>query len=350
MNVHQYSCGISFFSVTGLVIMKNSMVHSVESNATKALFVFIVLAACGCGGRNPGTVQDFRDYLRTSDAPSADALVATFFEVGLGDAILLEFPDGHTLMIDAGMGWHADFILNYLEARGIAQIDGMLLTHPHIDHYGGMLTLLKRIKVNQFFDNGLADKRPEYRELLNLLREKGIPRRVLRRGDNLNSLAGTGTEIEVLYPDEKALTLRSSPNTASIVLRISHGQTVFLLTGDTEKDEEQRLLEMEQNKLAATVLKLGHHGSMFTGTLAFLQRVNPEVAIAQGTQLLGIPPFYARPSYHIRSTLRRMNVPLLTTEHEGTIQVISDGQSMRWRTMVRSIEEAELKARPAALP
>ena len=92
-------------------------------------FVLVV----GCAGRHPASVSDFRDFLRVRGPVTEPALVATFFEVGLGDAILLEFPSGSTLLVDAGVGWYAGFILNYLEARGIEKLDGLLLTHGNAD-------------------------------------------------------------------------------------------------------------------------------------------------------------------------------------------------------------------------
>jgi competence protein ComEC len=300
-----------------------------------------VLTAFGCCSRFPVSVQDFRDFLHINQTPAGGHLVLTFFVVGLGDAVLLEFPGGRTLLVDAGVGWDVDTIVNYLEARGIRHLDGMLLTHPHYDHYGGLESVTNRVDVKQFFSNGVDNPASKYQEVLALLDEKQVPRRILRRGDTLNQLAGGGVAVEVLYPDGEALLSTSNLNAGTIVLRVSHGDVVVLLTGDAEKREEKRLLEMEGDRLAASVLKLGHHASMLSGTDEFLETVNPEIAVAQGTKLADIHPFYPRPSYHIRLALKRMCIPLLTTKHEGTIQVVSDGASVRWRTMAGSIEAIE---------
>ncbi len=303
------------------------------SRRSGVLPVLVFALLTGCAGPHPRRVSDFQNFLIARGRVPAGALVATFFEVGLGDAILLEFPSGKCLLVDAGVGWNTCSILNYLKARGITQLDGLLLTHPHRDHYGGMKEIIEAVPVHKFFYNGVDTGGGPYTELVEALKSKGIDRTVLRRGDDLSGIFGPGVRIEVLYPDEKGLTLRSDPNAGSIVLRIKHGSITFLLTGDAENTEEARLIELEGEKLHAEVLKLGHHGSMGSGSTAFLKAVNPEIAVVQGTRWIDIHPFYPRPSYHIRRTLVSMGVPLLNTKHVGAVQVISDGGSIRWVTM-----------------
>jgi competence protein ComEC len=193
--------------------------------------------------------------------------------------------------------------------------------------------VIEAIPVHRFFHNGVDPSTEAYSELRKALTSRGIPETVVRRGDELTGLCGLETQIEVLYPDEEGLTLRSDLNGGSIVLRVSHGNVVLLLMGDAENLEESRLLEFEGGLLRADVLKVGHHGSMGSGSTAFLKAVRPKIAIVQGTQWIDFHPFYPRPSYHIRCTLASMGVPLLKTKHEGTVQVISDGTAIHWQTM-----------------
>lgn len=310
---------------------------------------FVLLV--GCAGRHPASVSDFRDFLSVRGPVTEQALVATFFEVGLGDAILLEFPSGSSLLIDAGVGWYVEFILNYLEARGIKKLDGLLLTHPHQDHYGGMKEVVERIPVQMFFHNGFVSPTSVYEDFLESLASRGIPATVVRRGDELAGIAGPETFIEVLFPEAAIETAPSDPNDASLVLRVRHGDVSFLLVGDAENDEEARLLQLEGKKLKADVLKLGHHGSMLSGSKAFLDAVDPKVAVVQGTQLASVHPFYPRPSYHIRSSMKSRGVPLLNTKKDGTVQIISDGTTIRWQTM-RDAEAAieELPRATAIVP
>jgi beta-lactamase superfamily II metal-dependent hydrolase len=297
--------------------------------------LLVGLVACGllgCAARHPGGVDDFRRLLAAGE-PAPRDLVLTFFEVGIGDAILVEFPSGRTLLVDAGIGWRADHILNYLAARGIEGLDGLLLTHPHLDHYGGMERIVQAVPVGTFYHNGARSGSHRLERLDEALALHGVARRVVRRGDRMDDLAGEGATIEVLYPDAEAMAGGGGHNRGSIVLRIVHGSRRFLLTGDAERNEEKRLLALEGEALAHDVLKLGHHASPFSGTSAFLEAVRPRLAIAQGTEVINFPPFYPRPTPRIRRVLDREGARLLTVAREGAIQVLSDGKTICCRTM-----------------
>ncbi|MEM7231552.1 MAG: MBL fold metallo-hydrolase [Planctomycetota bacterium] len=302
-----------------------------RSRASLVLLIFGLLS--GCAARHPATVADFRELLVTRGPTTDSSLVATFFEVGLGDAILLEFPSGKSLLIDSGIGLYSQFILNYLEARGIEELDGLLLTHPHQDHYGGMKDLVESIPIGRFFHNGAVSSAGAYSRLQEAIASKGIPDTVLRRGDALPDFGDASTRIDVLYPDPDAFEVRGNANCGSIVLRVTHEDVVFLFTGDTENKEEARLLKLGSEALRADVLKLGHHGSPCSGSEEFLTAISPDVAIVQGTRWANVHPVFPRPSYHLRSILPKMGVRLLNPKKDGTVQVISDGTSVRCRTM-----------------
>lgn len=217
---------------------------------------------------------------------------------------------------------------------------GFTRRHPHLDHYGGMVQVLEEVEVGTFYTNGNRSDSRLYERLEAALAARGVPTQVVRRGDRLDALSGpcSGPQvaIDVLYPDEEAIGLsetQNDANDASVVLRVTHGTQRFLLTGDAEWAEEERLLELEGTKLRAEVLKLGHHASVLSGKPEFLRTVRPLLAIAQGTDGANVPVVYPRPSPRIRWTLRDMGVPLRTTDHQGALQVISDGKSVRWHTL-----------------
>jgi competence protein ComEC len=299
----------------------------------------LLIAASGCPGYHPLGVDDFKSLCSKGGEPPPKALVLTFFETGLGDSVLVEFPSGRTLLVDAGIGWFSPAILNYLESRGARQLDGLLLTHPHMDHFGGMKAIVDSIPVSRFYWNGARDTSSGFEALEQALSARNVPRTVLRRGDNLDGLAGEGVSIEVLYPDEQAFTGHSASfdaNRGSIVLRITHGSSVFLLMGDAEHDEDKRLLALEGGRMRADVIKVGHHGSLGSVTAEFIAAVRPRVAVVQGTAIANLPPIYPRPSYYIRSIFARMKTPLLNPRMDGTVQIISDGETIRWRCMTES--------------
>jgi competence protein ComEC len=313
-----------------------------------AVLAFSLFLASGCAF-HPASVGDFQALLGNPRPEAPGTLAITFFEVGIGDAFLIEFPSGKTLLIDGGIGWHAGQILNYLEARGIRRLDGMLLTHPHLDHYGGMERIVEAVPVGVFFHNGVEVRLRAYTRLLDALERRGVPQRVLRRGDRLEELSEADVLLETLYPDEEAIAGGGGLNRGTLVLRLTHGGLKFLLTGDAESPEERRLLELEGEALRADVLKLGHHASPGSGTAAFLRAVKPAVAVAQGTELVNFALFYPRPSYRIRRHLRENGAELLTVRNEGAIQLLSDGAALRWRSITRR-PAVEVAAREASAP
>jgi competence protein ComEC len=262
-------------------------------------------------------------------------LVLTFFDTGLGDAILLELPSGKTLLIDAGIGLHTDEILGYLRARGIDCLDGLLLTHGHLDHYGGMERIVKTVRVGTFYSSGVPGWRRSYARLMAALEARGVERRVLRRGDRLDELTGPEASLRVLYPDEEAVAAGGDRNHGSIVLSLDHGSQRFLLTGDAEAREEMRLLALEGGRLEHDFLKLGHHGGLGSGSEEFLHAVAPRVAVAQGTGLLNVPLFYPRPNYRIRRVLKESGAELFATGKDGAVQVYSDGSNLWVRSAAR---------------
>jgi competence protein ComEC len=301
------------------------------ASLTRAVLIPLLLSSCSLVDRSSS--GGFRQFLPAEPEEPA-GLRLTFFEVGLGDGYLIEFPGGRTLLVDAGIGWRVGRILEYLEARGIERLDGLLLTHPHLDHFGGMARVVESVPVGTFYSNGIRSPLASYGKLEATLDARGVARRVLRRGDRLDELTGAGASLEVLYPDEEAAARgrSSNKNRGTVVLSLTHGSLRFLLTGDAERPEESRLLELEGERLAHQVLKLGHHSGPGSGSERFLEAVGPCLAIAQGTETLNVPLFYPRPNYRIRRVLRRADAVFLTTGRDGAIQLLSDGAELSVRT------------------
>lgn len=296
-----------------------------------ALFVPVIASACAFS-RIAGP-DDFARLDRDSPTP-AGALVLTFFRTGLGDATLVEFPSGKTLLVDAGIGWRVSEILSYLEWRGIRRLDALLLTHPHIDHYGGMERIVRAVEVGTFYENGVSDWLGAYRRLEQALEERGVPRVVLGRGESIAELAGPEASLAVLYPDRAGLEREGNRNRGSIVLALGHGERRFLLMGDAERREEERLLELEGAAgLRAEILKLGHHGSPGSGSREFLEAVRPAVAVAMGSETFDVPLFYPRPNYRVRRVLAELGTTLFATVDAGMVRVISTDTDLRVQSL-----------------
>lgn len=327
-----------------------------RARAVPAALTFAALAllvsGCIAPAMHASRAEDFRLLLADGPAPARGAgrLVVTFFETGLGDASLVELPDGRAFLVDAGIGWHVDHILRYLDVRGIERLDGIVLTHPHLDHYGGIAEVVSNVETAALYHNGVRGSLGAWRDTEATLAARGVRSIVVRRGDELAALAGpgTGVSIEVLYPDDPASARGAveNKNRGSVVFRLTHGAHRFLFLGDSEWSEEDRLLAIEGpgGGLAADVLKLGHHASPLSGGEAFLRAVRPRFAVAMGTEVANVPLFWPKPNRRIRRVLRDLGTRTFLTGEEGAVQIVSYGRDLRVQTLEQAL--ARRPARP----
>jgi competence protein ComEC len=197
-------------------------------------------------------------------------LVVTYLDVGQGDSILIQAPDGQTALIDGGSAGSG--ALAYLQNQGIQSIDILIATHPHEDHIGGLVEVLEAMPVKKVITNGQTDTTTIYKQFLDAIAKANAEYVEVRRGDTiaLGSLA-----FSVLNP---ATVNADNLITNSLVLRMSYGATEFLFMGDADMEAEAGILAAGL-PVQADILKLGHHGSCESSSPAFLDVVQPLVAM-----------------------------------------------------------------------
>ncbi|OGR82140.1 MAG: DNA internalization-related competence protein ComEC/Rec2 [Elusimicrobia bacterium RIFCSPHIGHO2_01_FULL_64_10] len=259
-------------------------------------------------------------------------LRVTFLDVGHGDAALLEFPGGGTLLVDGGAGgdggsWDrgGNVVGPFLRYRGIHRLDGVLATHPHYDHYGGLETVLEDFNVDRFFHNGDISRE--------FLRAKGwkteTPLARLSAGDRL--LSGGGADISVLHPP-KGEAFHKSPNERSIVFRLEFGDFSALFAGDAEKRALRNVIQnFPGAEIRADVLKVPHHGSDPGPVLdEFLDRVRPGIAVvSEGKNPFGLP------SASVLFRLRKAGARTVQTGISGAVTLEAGRDGTRFRTMLK---------------
>lgn len=244
----------------------------------------------------------------------------TFFDVGQGDAIFLEAPDGNQILIDGGPG---DRVLAKLGERmpfWDRSIDLLILTHPHADHLNGLLEVLKRYDAGMVMETGVHHSIPEYGEWHDLLKKKNAQMIAAHRGQRVN--LGRAGMIDILAPFESFED--ASPKNvhdAMVVLKFRYGSTMVLLMGDAEEPLEYKLL-MSGTDVAADILKVGHHGSKTSTALAFVRAVAPTAAVVSS----GKNNRYGHPHQQTLDTLAKFNIPVFRTDRDGDIEFISDGR------------------------
>jgi competence protein ComEC len=275
-----------------------------------------------------------------SRASASGNLKLSVLDVGQGDALLLELPDGSALLVDGGGIPYGDFdigekvVLPELLRRGIRELRAMVLTHPDADHVSGLISLARHLKVHEFWTASRWSFLGEVPELKKILQEKNIPIRSL---DNHQTLSAARTSFEVLWPpsSEQLQNQDLSRNDQSLVLRVCHEKVCFLLTGDLEARGEALLLERWQQNGAvkSQVLKVGHHGSRTSTHLEFLTGVDPQYALISA----GKDNRFGMPHREVLQRLEERGVKWLSTERVGQIQVETDGREIFIEGLERAV-------------
>lgn len=255
-------------------------------------------------------------------------------DVGQGDAILLRSPAGRWILVDAGRAWTGgdagrSVIIPYVKRRG-GELAAFILSHPHLDHVGGAATILRGLHPRDYWDAAFAGGNAAYRASLAVANEENIAWHRVHPGD---SISVDGAVLTFLAPDSVWTSALNDANEASSVVLVRFGLVRFLLTGDAEQDEEHWLLA-HSSALQADVLKVGHHGSSTSSGDEFISKVCPEIALISVGALNG----YGHPSGDVIAALRGFGAQVLRTDHEGTIVVRTDGQTIEVQTADRHWE------------
>lgn len=262
-------------------------------------------------------------------------LVVSFIDVGQGDSILMETPEGKNILIDGG-GIPAyrqqkykigeKVVIPFLQKKKIKQLDKVILTHGHSDHMGGLIDVLAAYPVAEFVDTlegggGVTDD--EYINVLQAVKTKDIKYRLAGAGDLLDF--GPSLQVLVLNPLQDRF---DNPNDNSLVIKITYNKVSFLLTADIGQVAERKVMSEYGGTLQSTVLKVAHHGSRSSSCASFLNEVKPKLAVIS----CGRNNSFGHPHQETLQRLKRKSIPYLSTAKKGTVTVITDGQTYRVKT------------------
>ncbi|MBI3580414.1 MAG: DNA internalization-related competence protein ComEC/Rec2 [Ignavibacteriales bacterium] len=260
------------------------------------------------------------------------ALVFTTLDVGQGDALLLELPNGKNILIDAGAKSDTydageKIVIPFLKRKGITALDAVLITHAHSDHLGGVISLLKHIPVNRIIEAQVSIEGEQYKQIKDAAQELHVPVQEITAGAALNF--DPNVRLYVLHPRSPADSTVHL-NNASIVLKVVYGGTSFLLAGDAESESERKMIERYASLLSSDVLKVGHHGSITSSSERFIDKVKPAFAAIS----VGRYNKFRHPSRIVIENLKAHHVKVQRTDHAGAIIMRSDGKTIervQWR-------------------
>lgn len=252
----------------------------------------------------------------------------TCLDIGQGDGIVLEIPDGGVFLMDCGSSNKKNTaqyqLLPYLKSRGISHINGIMISHTDKDHISGIMELL------EFMEQGLTSVRsdalilpdweepPEvYNTLIHLAQSAGMKVLQVESG---NSFRMGEAGFHVLAPAKDAL--GEDVNEEGMVVELNYRSFRGLFTGDAGEPTEKTILSRLKD---VDFLKVGHHGSRYSSCQEFLDQVKAEIAVISCSD----SNTYGHPSPETTLRLKKSGAKTEFTMKNGAITVCTDGKKLR---------------------
>jgi beta-lactamase superfamily II metal-dependent hydrolase len=295
-------------------------------SALLSLFLLIFLA---CG---PASSSNVFSSEPDQPQPLASTLNVYALDIGQGDSLLVVSPTGKTVLIDTGNPGNEQTVLSaLLNHAGGKKIDLFIASHPHADHIGAAADVIRGSTVARVLDSGFPHSTKTYENYLLAIKDSGAQFIQAVPGQTFD--IGGGAVITLLAPIKpyfKQSDLRegaTEPNANSVVVRLDYKNFSMLFTGDAEAETEARMIANSAN-LKAKVLKVGHHGSRYATSDAFLQAVHPEAAVIS----VGADNKYGHPTQEALDRLKSSGVKVYRTDLQGEIHITSDGSTYKIET------------------
>lgn len=247
-----------------------------------------------------------------------------YFDVGQADSILIKEKNTN-ILIDAGNNEDGENLVNYLKNDlNIDKLNMIIGTHPHEDHIGGLDNIIDSFDIDTILMPNATSTSKTFESVLNSIENKNYKITIPKIGEEFNY---DNIKLKVIYTgtNEKDL------NNSSIVLKLTYFNNKFLFTGDATSKVEKKLLNKD---IESDVLKIGHHGSEYSTTNDFLDKVNPKYAIIE----VGKNNTYKHPKQTTLDKLNAKNIKIYRTDLDGTIKLTSDGNNITFETIKTNID------------
>ncbi|MEK7150691.1 MAG: ComEC/Rec2 family competence protein [Patescibacteria group bacterium] len=250
---------------------------------------------------------------------ASGVLTVSVLNVGQGDAIFIETPSGNQVLIDGGPGRKVLSELSEIMPAYDKSIDVVLSTHTDMDHLGGLVEVLKSYSVSAVIGNGFIAQTNIYKNWEESVSQSRNTRKTVRAGDRI--VLDHNIVFDVLGPTAEDFSPEpKGANEVMIVGKLRYGEKTFLFMGDLERADEIRLTQSGAD-LKSDVLKVAHHGSKYSSTDFFLDRVHPKYAAIS----VGSTNHYGHPTSETLERLNKINAQVLRTDQSGRIIFTSDG-------------------------
>lgn len=249
------------------------------------------------------------------------ALTLHMFDIGQGDALFLETPKKHQILIDGGPDTRVLEKLAAVMPSGDTTIDAVILTHPHADHVAGLPEVLRRYKVMDIYSAGVVYTTDAYLAFLKEAERSGAKFHAVDAPEEMRF--DDGARIEFLAPQESFAGKRPKEvHDSMVVARAVYGENAIMLTGDAEAAHEAKILATGAS-VAVDILKVGHHGSRTSSSEKFLEAMKPKFALISVAKRND----YGHPHAVVMNRLKDLGIETHRTDEEGDLKARCDGKN-----------------------
>jgi competence protein ComEC len=264
-------------------------------------------------------LSGFAHYFSFASIPQG-FMTVVFLDVGQGDAIYIEAPNGVQFIVDGGpinggLLPQLGEVMPYYDRT----IDGIMVTNPDTDHYAGFLDVLPRYQIGAVFEPGTHSDTSTYASFERMIEEKRISKTVAKKGQRIFLDKKDGVYLDIIFPDRDVSNWVI--NDGSVIARLVYGSTSVMLQGDAPRKIEEYLVNQGED-VKAQILKVGHHGSKTSSSDKYVTAVDPDLAVIS----LGKNNRYGFPHKETVDTFAKESVPILRTDLEGQITFVSNGK------------------------
>lgn len=258
-----------------------------------------------------------------------DKMQVRFFDVGQGDATMIETPGKSKILIDGG----PDNSILAKVGRALSfydrGIEVMIVTHPDSDHLAGAVEIAKNYDIGLILINGKECATKICEEFDKVIKEKNIKTVVARKGQKIDF--GGGVDMDILLPakaiaaekDDSGSQKKNEDNNSSIISYLKYGADSFLFTGDAEAKQEKELIAAFPD-LTAEVLKVAHHGSKNSSSEKFLEKIKPKFSVISA----GAKNRYGHPHLETVERLKKIGSEIFRTDTRGDISFEASGNGV----------------------
>lgn len=260
------------------------------------------------------SVTTVGSYSNTLEKIDADNMRVHYIDVKQGDSTFIEFPNGETMLIDAGKKEQGNNVVNYIKNLGYDKIDYVVGTHPDTDHIGGLASVIDIFDIGSIYMPKKSSTTKTYLNLLETIKNKGLSIHTAKAGVNIISL--DNLKVDIISPVKEY----ESSNESSAVVKIVYGKRKFLFMADATTDNEADIkVDVESD-----VVKVGHHGSDTSSKEEFVKKTKAKYAVIS----VGEGNSYHHPYDVIINRWESIGAEVLRTDKLGSIVISTDGDSL----------------------